>query len=31
VRGQLRLLKSADFLEGISAFFQKREPKFRGE
>lgn len=31
VRGQMQLLKSKDFLEGIAAFFQKRDPKFTGE
>ncbi len=31
VRGQMQLLRSRDFLEGIAAFFQKRDPKFSGE
>ncbi|MDB4965261.1 MAG: Enoyl-CoA hydratase [Myxococcales bacterium] len=31
VRGQMQLLRSKDFLEGIAAFFQKRDPKFSGE
>jgi 2-(1,2-epoxy-1,2-dihydrophenyl)acetyl-CoA isomerase len=30
-RGQLELLRSRDFAEGIGAFLQKREPKFSGE
>jgi enoyl-CoA hydratase/carnithine racemase len=30
-QGQLELLRSKDFLEGITAFLQKREPKFTGE
>jgi enoyl-CoA hydratase/carnithine racemase len=30
-RGQLELLQSKDFFEGVSAFFQKRDPKFTGE
>jgi enoyl-CoA hydratase/carnithine racemase len=30
-QGQLELLKSRDFFEGVSAFFQKRAPKFTGE
>src|SRR4051812_49373649 len=31
VRGQMQLLRSKDFFEGITAFFQKRDPKFTGE
>jgi 2-(1,2-epoxy-1,2-dihydrophenyl)acetyl-CoA isomerase len=31
VRGQLQLLHSKDFFEGVAAFFQKRDPKFTGE
>lgn len=31
VRGQVQCLKSSDFIEGISAFFQKREAEFKGE
>jgi 2-(1,2-epoxy-1,2-dihydrophenyl)acetyl-CoA isomerase len=31
VRGQMQLLKSKDFFEGIAAFFQKRDPRFNGE
>jgi enoyl-CoA hydratase/carnithine racemase len=30
-RGQLELLRSRDFLEGIAAFLQKRDPTFSGE
>jgi 2-(1,2-epoxy-1,2-dihydrophenyl)acetyl-CoA isomerase len=30
-RGQLQLLRSRDFLEGVTAFLQKRDPKFSGE
>ncbi len=30
-RGQLQLLQSADFMEGLAAFLQKREPSFRGK
>ena len=29
-RGQLQLLQSEDFFEGLSAFFMKREPDFKG-
>lgn len=29
-RGQIQLLQSEDFFEGLSAFFMKREPDFKG-
>lgn len=31
VTGQLKLLRSKDFMEGAMSFLQKRPPKFRGE
>ena len=31
VRGQMNLLRSQDFFEGVGAFLQKREPKFTGK
>ena len=31
VRGQLKLLRSQDFMEGVSALFMKRPPQFTGQ
>jgi 2-(1,2-epoxy-1,2-dihydrophenyl)acetyl-CoA isomerase len=31
VRGQLKLLQSQDFIEGVSAFLMKRPPQFLGK
>jgi enoyl-CoA hydratase/carnithine racemase len=31
VKGQMQLLRSKDFFEGMAAFFQKRDPSFSGE
>ena len=31
LRGQLQLLRSRDFAEGLASFFEKRDPVWKGE